>query len=132
MKQIIYILAIAFLSVAPLVAQQRLTVDLERQPITRLFELIEQQTGSRIFCMPGEADTLTVTIRALNREPLDILREALQPTPYRVTEYRNMYFIQKGREFFIGASVPRSLASMLPLAIKAQYSPLPRKSRIAC
>jgi len=101
MNRMIYISVFIFFSVLQAVAQQRLSLELERQPVTRLFGWIEQQTGSRIYCMPGEADTMTVTVRAVNREPLDILREALQSTPYRVTGYGNMYFILKEREFFI-------------------------------
>jgi len=101
MNRIIFNTIIFLFSVLPTVAQQRISVELDQQPVTLLFEIIEQQTGARIYCTPGEADTLTVTIKATNREPLDILREALQPTSYRVTAYRNMYFIQKGKEFLI-------------------------------
>ena len=101
MKRIIYILVILIFYFAGAVAQQRFDIELDRQPIARLFEWIEKQTGSRIYCTPGEADTLKVTIRATNLSPLDILREALQGTSYRVTGFRNMYFIQKEKDFFI-------------------------------
>jgi len=101
MKRIISIVVIVFIFLVPVVAQQRISVELDQQPVALLFEWIEQQTCSRIFCTPGEADTLTVTIKATNREPLDILQEALQGTSYRVTGYRNRYFIQKEKEFFI-------------------------------
>ena len=101
MKRNIYILIIFLLSVFQAVAQQRISVELDRQPITRLFEIIERQTGSRIYCTPGEADTLKVTIMATNLDPLDILREALQPTPYKVTRHRNAYYIHREKEFFI-------------------------------
>ena len=101
MKRTVCMLNIILLSVVQLFAQQRLTIEIDRLPIYRLYDWIEEQTGSRIYCAPGEADTLTVTVRAVNREPLEILQEALQRTPYRVTKYRNMYFIQKEREFFV-------------------------------
>jgi len=98
MNRIIYLSIIIFLSVAPVVAQQRISVNMEQQPVIRLFEMIEQQTGARIHCTPGEADTLKVTVKAVNREPLYILREALQGTPYQVAEYQNVFFILKNRE----------------------------------
>ena len=101
MNRIIYISVIVFLYVAPSVAQQRLNVEMEQQPITKLFEFIEHQTGSRIYCTPGEADTLIVTIRTSGKEPLYILQEALQGTPYRVSKFRNVYFILKDKELFV-------------------------------
>jgi len=97
-RRIIYISVIACLSGLPLMAQQRLTVDFVRQPAAKLFELIEKQTGATIYCTPGEADTLTVSVRATNREPLQILQEAFQGTPYRVSKHRNMFFILKDKE----------------------------------
>lgn len=101
MNRIIYISFLVFLSVAPSVAQQRISVEMEQQPIVQLFKLIEQQTGAHIYCTPGEADTLMVTIRAAGKEPLHILQESLQGTQYRVSVFRNTYFILKDWDFFI-------------------------------
>ena len=95
MKNIIFISVVLILSAFSANAQQRLSVFMEQEPITTLFELIERQTGSRIFCTPGEADTLKVTINIANREPFLILSEALQETPFRVTEFGNNFFILK-------------------------------------
>jgi len=114
MKRIIFLLIIAVFSVLPAVAQQRFSVEMERQPVTRLFEWIEKQTGSRIYCTPGEADTLMISIKAINQTPLDILREAMQSASYRVTEYRNMYFIQKEKEFFIPSFTNYYIAETQP------------------
>ena len=101
MNRIIFISFIVFLSVIQSIAQQRISVEMERQPIGRLFELIERQTGSIIYYSPGEADTLLVTIRATGKEPLNILQEALQGTQYKVSAFRNVFFILKDRELFI-------------------------------
>ena len=98
MNRIIYVSIALFFFILPSVAQQRLSVELEQRPITDLFHLIEQQTGSLIYYTPGEADTLKITVRATNMDALQILREALQRTPFRVTKYQNDFFILKDKE----------------------------------
>ena len=97
-RRIIYITVITSWLVGPLMAQQRISVELNRQPILRLFELIENQTDASIFCTPGEADTLKISVKATNSEPLPVLQEALQGTPYKVSKHRNMFFILKEKE----------------------------------
>ena len=98
MNRPICLLFLVMLSVVPAVAQQRLNITIDKQPITSLFEMIEQQTGSKIYCIPGEVDTLKVTVNAVNREPLLILQDALKETPYTVTKYRDAFFILKDKE----------------------------------
>ena len=98
MNRIIHISIALFIYISSSVAQQRLSVELNRQPISNLFDLIEQQTGSLVYYTPGEADTLTVTVRVIDMDALQILREALQKTPFRVTKYQNDFFILKDKE----------------------------------
>ena len=98
MSRFFYISTVIFMFISPLSAQQRLSVEMEQQPITTLFHLIEQQTGSLIYYTPGEADTLKISIRATDRETLYILRDALQGTPFRVTKFQNDFFILKDKE----------------------------------
>ncbi len=98
MHKVFCISVIAYLCVLPSVAQQRLSIELNQQPVTKLFELIEQQTGMHIYCTPDEMDTLKISVDVVNQEPLHILRKALQNTSYRVAIYRDNFFILKDKE----------------------------------
>ena len=124
MNRIIYISAILFLFVAPSVAQQRLSVELFQQSVTDLFDMIEQQTGARIFCTPGEADTMKITILATDQEPLQILREALRGTPFHVTGYQNIFFILNNKEMI--TSLPNNY--FISEEIKEEPEPMTIKS----
>jgi len=98
MNRFLHISFFIFLSVASSFAQQRISVEMKRQSIADLYDLIERETGSRIFCTPGEADTMKVTVSISNSEPLRILQEVLKETPYQVTKYQNIFYILKNKE----------------------------------
>ena len=94
----LHIFVIIYLPVLTATAQQRLNVELDRQPIVILFERIENLTGSRIYSADKDVDTLKISVRAVNQEPLDILKEALKNTPYKASKFRNDFFILKDKE----------------------------------
>ncbi|HCO67320.1 MAG TPA: TonB-dependent receptor [Dysgonomonas sp.] len=78
-------------------SQQKISIDLQNESAYRLFEHIERQTDRKVYCIPAEMDTVSITIRAIEEEPLAILKRAFENTDFQVSEYNNTFFILKGR-----------------------------------
>jgi len=97
MKNYLYtLLLLAFFSLSGL-AQQRVTVQLDKQPISKLFDAIEQQTSYSIFCNQEVADSLIVSINETNADPLALLRRALQRSVLQVSVFEDDIFIIKDK-----------------------------------
>ena len=97
MKKILYILLALMLSWLSGLAQQRVTVRLDKRPMSELFETIEKQTGYRIYCAPEVSDSLTVSIDETNAEPLALIRTALQNTAFQLSVFQNAVYVINNR-----------------------------------
>ncbi|MDR2389476.1 MAG: TonB-dependent receptor plug domain-containing protein [Tannerellaceae bacterium] len=78
--------------------QERLTLSLEQRPATELFRYIEEHTPLRVFYLPQQVDTLKITLRVHNAEPLEALRTALKETALNVSQYKNSLFLTPNAE----------------------------------
>ncbi|MDR0438590.1 MAG: TonB-dependent receptor, partial [Bacteroidales bacterium] len=97
MKKILYI---AFILMCPCIsgiAQQRVTIRLDNQPMNELFEAIEKQTNYRIFCAPEVSDSLMVTLNETNADPFALLRKTLQDTEFRLSVFQDAIYIIENR-----------------------------------
>lgn len=77
-------------------AQQTVSLDMPRVRLQTVFEAIESQSGCRVYRLPGEADTLIVSVRCQREEPLFVLRKALEGTPFLASAYGKALFVTKG------------------------------------
>ncbi len=97
MRKIIYISIVFCFSVPLMWAQQKISVDLNQQPIITLFDLIKSQTNYEVYYIPREIDSLIVSVHEINGDPIKILQQAIQDTSFQVTEYDSSIFILKDK-----------------------------------
>lgn len=95
-EKISFICLLCILPVWMMVAQQKVSVQLQQRPIAELFEEIERQTNYRIFCLPEQTDSIMVSIHQTNEEPVLILEKALLGTDLKVTQFASGLFILEG------------------------------------
>ena len=95
-----YGLAVLFLTIASMcLAQEKVTMDVDRQPANDVFRLIEQQTGYTIYCILSETDSLLLTIQCENETPESALKKALEGTSFVVSVYEDNYiFVLKDKQ----------------------------------
>jgi len=106
MIKIVYISLIFIFLSPPGFSQERVTVQLTRQPIAKLFEAVEKHTGYFIFCDQEVADSLIISIDETNAEPLALLRKALQRTDFRMSVFQDEIYIIKDKVLI--TSLPES------------------------
>ena len=97
MKKHLYLLLIMTISGLSGFAQQRVTIQLDRQPMCELFEAIEKQTTYRIYCAAEVSDSLKVTVDETNAEPLALMRKMLQNTNFLLSVFQNDVYIIKDK-----------------------------------
>ena len=97
MKAKIHILLILMFFGLPVFAQQYVTVGLEERPIFEMLEAIVKQTGYRIYCAPEVSDSLVVSVNATQVDPVELLQQTLQNTPFKVSVYKNFIYIINDR-----------------------------------
>ena len=78
-------------------AQQNVTVKLDGRPMFELLEAIVKQTGYRIFCAPEVSDSLVISVDASHIDPVVLLQQTLQNTPFQTSVYKNVIYIIKNR-----------------------------------
>ena len=113
MKKLYYILFVLMFSGFSVFAQQKVTVHLDHQPIADLFEAIEKQTGYRIFCTSEVSDSLIVSVDATDADPVRLIRQTIQNTPYFVSEFQNAVYIIKDKTLV--TTLPESFYGKKPL-----------------
>ena len=80
-------------------AQQKVTLNVERQPANEVFRLIEQQSGTAIYCNPWEMDSLLLTVRCVEETPETALQQALEGTAFQISVFEDAFiFILKDRK----------------------------------
>ena len=113
MKKSLYISLIITIFCLSGFAQQRVTVQLDRQPMAKLFEAIEKQTNYRIYCTAEVSDSLKVTIDETNAEPLALIRKTLQNTNFLLSAFQNDVYIIKDKTLI--TSLPESYYRKTPI-----------------
>ena len=101
MKQYKISYIILFLTVTTFVCpgQNKVTLDVNHQPASDVFRLIEQQSGITIYCNPLETDSLLLTVRCIDETAETALIQALEGTPFQVSVFEDNYiFILKDRK----------------------------------
>lgn len=98
-KKLFFICSLCILSFGVIIAQQKVSVQLEQRLIGELFDEIERQTDYRIYCLPEQMDSLIVTVSMLNEEPLNVLKSALHGTDFKVSQFDKGLFILEGIVF---------------------------------
>jgi len=78
-------------------AQQTVTVRLDRQPMSELFDAIEKQTDYQIYCTAEVSDSLVVSVNETNADPLALIQNALQKTSFKISVFQNDVYIIKER-----------------------------------
>ena len=80
-------------------AQNKVTLNIDRKPANDVFLLIEQQSGYTIYCNPSETDSLLLTVRCVDETAEMALIQALEGTPFEVSVFEDHYiFILKNRK----------------------------------
>ena len=92
MRKICLINCLLLLTVL-IVAQQKVSVQIEKRAISELFDVIEQQANCKIYYKQVNIDSLFVTISATDEEPVSILEKALVGTNLTVSQYEDIIFI---------------------------------------
>ena len=88
---------LAFTSIC--IAQQRVTLNFERQPVNEIFRSIEQQSGYAIFCNPSDMDSLLLTVRCMDETLESALNQAFEGTSFHVSVYKDRFvFILKDKQ----------------------------------
>lgn len=93
MRKKLIIIPLLCLFATSVFAQQKVTVRMEQQLLTDLFEVIEQQTNYRIYSLPANTDSVRVSINAIEEEALIVLQLALEKTSLKASHYANRIFI---------------------------------------
>ncbi len=113
MKTFVYIFfALTFLKLSSF-AQQKVTVQLDHRPITDLFEAVEKQTSYHIYCTSEVSDSLVVSVDVTGADPVKLIRQVLQNTPYQVSEFQNVVYIIKDKVLI--TSLPESFYRKIPI-----------------
>ncbi len=123
MKRIIHISIILQIAVFSSFAQQRTTVNLNNRPIVDLFELIENQTNYRIYCVQEAMDSLVVSVSGTSLDPVAVIQQALKNTAFQVSAYQNAIFIvmntklitELPKSFYTSQEVDQTELSMISL-----------------
>jgi len=80
-------------------AQEKVTLDVMRQPANEVFRAIEQQSSYIIYCDPLATDSLLLTVQCIDETPEIALSQAFEGTPFQVSAYKERYiFILKDRK----------------------------------
>ncbi|MDL2255439.1 TonB-dependent receptor [Parabacteroides sp. OttesenSCG-928-G06] len=80
-------------------AQQSITLKMSNVKPERLFEAIERQSGSVIYCNPAEMDSLSLSVDCRDVLPVEVLRAAFEGTEFKVSVYGDKYlFVLKDKE----------------------------------
>jgi len=82
-------------------AQQQVTVQLTERPMYELIEIIQKQTGYRVYCAPEVSDSLIVSVNETHAEPLALLRKTLQNTDFQLSVFKNAVYIIKGKTLIV-------------------------------
>jgi len=78
-------------------SQQKIDIYLTQRPVNELFESIEEQSDYKIYCIPAEMDTLLISADYTQEIPGVILRQIFENTEFRISEYKNIFFILKNK-----------------------------------
>jgi hypothetical protein len=93
-----YMLFVMFCWVCSGYAQQRMSVNMQRHPLGDLLQTIESQANYRIFCIPSGLDSIEVSVNAVDQDPPELLRQALQQTNCHIYVFRDCIFITRDKE----------------------------------
>ena len=89
----IYLICFLFLLPVLVIAQQKISINIEQRAVTELFDLIEKQAGCKIYYRKGEIDSMFVTIKATDEEVLPVLERALQKKGFEISQYGKNIFV---------------------------------------
>lgn len=95
MKKCTVLLVAIFALCIAAFAQEAVKATIENRPISELFDIIEQQTRYRIYCSPQAIDSLYVTVKESNIDPIILLEKVLSKTPLKASAFQNAIFILK-------------------------------------
>ncbi len=95
MKKNIWIILLVFCLPEIVYSQQTVSVRLEDRPIVELINEIEKQAGYKVFCEIEKLDSLMISVSCEGCLPAGLLQEALRKTDLKVTEYKNILFINE-------------------------------------
>jgi len=80
---------------------QKISVDVQNQPINELFKIIESKTDYKILCNTAETDSLTVSVKADNEEPLKIIQQAIKNTSFKAFGFEKNIYILRDKNIFV-------------------------------
>ena len=92
MRKLCLIYSLLLLSIF-IIAQQKVNLNMVRRPITEFFNSIKQQTGCKIYYIPATADSLFITVNAVDEDPLIVMEVVFKETKLKVSRYENSFFI---------------------------------------
>lgn len=93
MKRYLLLFILTYSLPLALSGQEKVKVQLNSRPASELFDIIEQQTGYHIYCLPENSDSLLVTVDVIDAEPLSVIEKALQGTSLKISLYKHFLFI---------------------------------------
>jgi len=98
-RSISHIILLLVATTSVCLAQNKVTLDVNSQPAHEVFRLVEQQSGTTIYCNPLETDSLLLTISCVDETAKAALTQALEGTPFEVSVFEDNYiFILKDRK----------------------------------
>ncbi len=77
--------------------QRRVTVRLNDRPFAELFDAIEKQTDYRVFCTPELSDSMRVSLNATDADPVDLIKQSLNETPFQTSVFNHFIYIVKDK-----------------------------------
>ena len=93
MKKLCLVSFLLLLPILAIVAQQKVSIHLEQGTAAELFNMVEKQTGCKIYYQPEKADSLLVTVNVTDEDLLTALKTALQGSTLEVSRYEDIIFV---------------------------------------
>lgn len=92
------------------ISQQKVTLNLREQSATTLLQEVARQSGLSIYFLPGETDTVQVSVTCKDAHPVKVIEDAIAETSLRMTVFENELYILTNKT--IVTNLPAYLASL--------------------
>lgn len=111
MKKISIIIYLLIFICVSSFGQRSVTLDVQSQPATKLLEEIRLQSGLNIYYITEETDSVLVTAKCKNAEPLSLLQSTLVNSPLVLTIFEQNIFVLRNNRLI--TDFPALTASIL-------------------
>lgn len=110
MKHFLLLIISTVLCINTGISQQKVSLDLQAQSATVLLQEIGRQSGLTLYFLPGQTDTVQVTVICKDADPIVVLKKALRESQLTVSVFQNELYILANRN--IVTELPALVASL--------------------